>query len=109
MFAKSPGDVIPRTRKETGVKKKMFTILFPSRKLLIAGYIPKGQKYNQDYFIWDILPELEQEKMRYKRMKQGGTFAYTWITQKVMMVATSKKNSIGKASYAVLIHLILLI
>jgi hypothetical protein len=52
----------------------MFTIFFTNRKLLIAEYLPKGQKYNQADFISDILPELEQEKMRYKRSKQGGTF-----------------------------------
>jgi hypothetical protein len=51
MFAKSPGDVTPRTRQEIGVKKTMFTIFFTNRKLLIAEYLPKGQKYNQDYLI----------------------------------------------------------
>jgi hypothetical protein len=51
----------------------MFTVFFTNRKLLIADDLPKGQKYNQDYFISDILPELEREKMRYKWGKQGGT------------------------------------
>jgi histone-lysine N-methyltransferase SETMAR len=74
MFAKSSGDVTPRTRQEIGVKKTMFTIFFTNTKLLIAEDLPKGQKYNQDYFISDILPELEREKMRYKRRKKGGTF-----------------------------------
>ena len=76
MFAKSPHDVTPRTRPGIGVKKKktMFTILFTNRKLLMADDLPKGQKYNQDYFISDILPELEGEKKRYTRRKQGGTF-----------------------------------
>jgi histone-lysine N-methyltransferase SETMAR len=74
MFAKSPGDVTPRTRQEIGVKKTMFTIFFTNRKLLIAEYLPKGQKYNQDCFISDILPALEREKMRYERRKQGRTF-----------------------------------
>jgi hypothetical protein len=74
MFVKSPRDVISRTRKEIGVKKTMFTIFFTNRELLIAEYLPKGQKYGQVYFISDILPELEQEKMRYRRRKQGATF-----------------------------------
>jgi hypothetical protein len=56
-----------------GVKKTMFTIFFTNRKLLIAEYLPKGQKYSQDYFISDILPDLEREQMRDKRRKQGGT------------------------------------
>jgi hypothetical protein len=73
MFAKSRGDDTPRTIQEIGVKKNMFTIFFTNRKLLIAEYLPKGQKYNQDDFISDILPEFEREKMRYKRRKQGRT------------------------------------
>jgi hypothetical protein len=74
MFAKSPHDVTPRTRPGIGVKKTMFTVFFTNSKLLIADDLPKGQKYNQDYFISDILPELKREKMRYKGRKQGGTF-----------------------------------
>jgi hypothetical protein len=42
IFAKSPGDVTPRTRHEIGVKKTMFTVFFTKRKLLIAEYLPKG-------------------------------------------------------------------
>jgi hypothetical protein len=61
MFAKSPGDVTPRTRQGISVKKTMFPIFFTNRKLLIAEYLPKGQKYNQDYFISDVLLDLERE------------------------------------------------
>jgi hypothetical protein len=57
MFAKSPADVMPRTRKGIGVKKNMAIISLLMRKLLIACDIPKGQKYNQDYFISDIPPD----------------------------------------------------
>jgi hypothetical protein len=71
MFVKSPRDVIPKTKTEIVVKKTMFTILFTNRKLLIAECLPKDQQYSQDYFISDIFPELEREKMRYKRRKQG--------------------------------------
>jgi histone-lysine N-methyltransferase SETMAR len=74
MFAKSPGDVVPRTRKGIGVKKTTITIFFTNRKLFIAKDFPKGQKYNQDYFLSEIIPELEQEKSRYKRRKRDGIF-----------------------------------
>jgi hypothetical protein len=74
MFAKSPGDVTRRTRQGIGVRKTMFTIFFSKRKLLIAEYLPTSQKYDQDYFISDIFPELEREKMRDKWRKQGRTF-----------------------------------
>jgi hypothetical protein len=74
MFAKSPGDVIPRARKEVGAKQTMLTIFFTNRKLLITECLPRSQKYNQDYFVSDILPEMEREKLIYEGRKQGGTF-----------------------------------
>jgi hypothetical protein len=92
MFAKSPHDVTPRRRTGIGVKKTMLTIFFTDRKLLIAGDLPKGQKYNQDYFISDILPELEREKMRYKPSKQGGTFWAHMENSKAMMARKSRAN-----------------
>jgi hypothetical protein len=73
LCVKSPHDITPRTRPGIGLKKTMFTIFFTHRKLLIVEDLPKGQKYNQDYFISEILPELAREKMRYKWRKQGGT------------------------------------
>jgi hypothetical protein len=42
-----------------GVKKTVFMIFLTNRKLLIAKYLPKGEKYSQDCFISDIIPELE--------------------------------------------------
>jgi hypothetical protein len=60
MFAKSPGDVMPG--KDINVKQTIFTVSFTNRKLLIAECLPKGQKYNQDYFMSDIFSELEREK-----------------------------------------------
>jgi hypothetical protein len=40
----------------------MFMIFFTNRQLLIAERVQKGQKYNHNYFLSDILPELEREK-----------------------------------------------
>jgi hypothetical protein len=54
IFAKSPGDVVPRARKGIGVKKTMITIFFTHRKLLIAKDLRKGQKCNQDYFLSEM-------------------------------------------------------
>jgi hypothetical protein len=77
MFARSPGDAIPRKRKDIGVKNTMFTIFFANKKLLIAKYLPKGQKYNQHYFVSDTLPELEQGKRDISRGSKVGLLAYT--------------------------------
>jgi hypothetical protein len=41
MFLKSPGNVIPRARKEIDVKTSIFSIFFTNRKLLISEYLPK--------------------------------------------------------------------
>jgi hypothetical protein len=100
MFAKSPGDAIPKTRKEIGVKKTMSTIFFTNRKSLIAEYLPKGQKYNQDYFSSDVRPELKRENMRYSRRKQGSTF---YLYNEPSKIVTSRKvvTPIGNDSYTV--------
>jgi hypothetical protein len=42
------------------MKKTMFSIFFANKKLLIAEYLLKDQKHNQDYFISYILLELER-------------------------------------------------
>jgi hypothetical protein len=91
------------------VWRKLCLLFFANRKLLIAEYLTKGQKSDQDYFISDIFLELERETMRDKRRKQGGTFYAHVNHSKNMNVAKPKKNSIGRASHAVIIHLILLI
>jgi hypothetical protein len=59
VFAKPPGAIFPRTRKGIDVKKTAATIFFTHKKLLVASDFLKGQKYNQDNFISDILPDLE--------------------------------------------------
>jgi hypothetical protein len=105
MFVKLPHDVIPKTRKEIGVKKTMFMIFFTNRKLLIAEYLPKGQKYSQDYFISDIFPELERAEMRYKRKKQGGPF-YIHMNHSKSYDGRKNQAKFGmKGSYALLIPL----
>jgi hypothetical protein len=65
MFASSPDDAIPRTMQGIGMKTTMFTIFFTNTKLFVAENLSKGQKYDQDYFISDILLEWQPEKMRY--------------------------------------------
>jgi hypothetical protein len=62
MFVKSPPGVIPKTRKEIGVRKTMFTLFLTNSKLFIAEFLQKGQKYSQDCSMSDILPELGREQ-----------------------------------------------
>jgi hypothetical protein len=69
---------------------------------LTTEHLPKGQKYDQDYIVSDILSELEREKWDTSGGGKVGLCPYTWITQKVMMMAKSKTNSIGNALCTVL-------
>jgi hypothetical protein len=45
----------------------MLTIFFASRKLLVLEPLPKGQKYNQDYYVQEVTPELQSERSRFAR------------------------------------------
>jgi hypothetical protein len=42
MFAQSPGDVIPRTRQTIGAEKRVITLFFTAKKLLVLDVLPKG-------------------------------------------------------------------
>jgi hypothetical protein len=77
MFAKSPGDVVPITRKGIGANKNMDTSFLTDNNLLIASDLLMGQKYSQDYFISDILPEFEGENITYKQRRRVWTFSCT--------------------------------
>jgi hypothetical protein len=51
MSARSPRDVIPRTRQAIGSKKTMVAILFTRRKLIVLDIRPKGSKVNWLSFV----------------------------------------------------------
>jgi histone-lysine N-methyltransferase SETMAR len=67
MFADSRESVTPRIRHDISTPKTMITIFFTSRRLLVSEALPKGTKFNQDYFIQYILPGLYREKTRISR------------------------------------------
>jgi hypothetical protein len=47
MFARSPTDVIPRTRQAIGKKQTMIKISFTGRKVIVLDVVPNGSKFNQ--------------------------------------------------------------
>jgi histone-lysine N-methyltransferase SETMAR len=53
----------------------MVTIFFTSTRLLVLNFLPKGTKFNQDYFIDTILPNLYSEKRRIARRKGLPSFS----------------------------------
>jgi hypothetical protein len=69
MFATSAREMVPRTKQNTSAKKTMVTIFFTSTRLLVLNFLPKGTKFNQDYFIDTVLPNLYSERRRIARRK----------------------------------------
>lgn len=55
MFAQSPEKVQPSISNTIYSKKCMITIAFSGNRLYCLGGLPKGTKFNQDYFVENIL------------------------------------------------------
>jgi histone-lysine N-methyltransferase SETMAR len=75
MFADSRESVVPRVRQGISGRKTMITIFFTSTRLLVLEALPKGAKFNQDYFIDAIFPGLYNEKTRISRKKGFPAFS----------------------------------
>jgi hypothetical protein len=69
MFATSAREVVPRTKQNISAMETMVTIIFTSTRLLVLNFLPKGTKFNQDYFIDTVLPNLYSGKRRITRRK----------------------------------------
>jgi hypothetical protein len=53
----------------------MATTFFTSIRLLVLSFLPKGTKFDQDYFIDTVLPNLYSEKRRIARRKGLPSFS----------------------------------
>jgi hypothetical protein len=62
MFAVSAAEVVSRTKQNISAWKTMVTIFFTSTRLLVLNFLPRGTRFNQDYFIYAVLPNLDREK-----------------------------------------------
>jgi histone-lysine N-methyltransferase SETMAR len=49
----------------------MLTVFFTSRRLIVLEALPRGTTCTQHYFISDILPDLDGEKLRSRRNNPG--------------------------------------
>jgi hypothetical protein len=67
MFADPSEKAVARIRRNISGDKTMITIFIPSRRFLIPAALPKGTKFNQNYFIAAIFPGLYNEKRRISR------------------------------------------
>jgi hypothetical protein len=75
MVATSAREVVPRNEQNISAKKTMVTIFFTSTRLLVLNFLQKGTKFNQDYFIDTVLPNLYSEKRRIARRKGLPSFS----------------------------------
>jgi hypothetical protein len=74
MFARSAEDVIPKTRQVVSAKKTIITVFFAAKKLIMFDVLPRGNIFNQLYFINCIFPDLKTENLNFRRQKTGSTF-----------------------------------
>jgi hypothetical protein len=61
IFATSAREVVPRNKQNISVMKTMVPIFFTLTRLLVLNLLIKGTKFNQDYFIDTVLPNLYNE------------------------------------------------
>jgi hypothetical protein len=77
MFAPSRDLAAIRTKDPDWTKKTMLTVFFTSRRLIVLEALPKETTCTQHYFISDILPDLDGEKLRYRRKNRGQEISCT--------------------------------
>jgi hypothetical protein len=75
MFVTSAREVVSRTKQNISAKKTMVTIFLTPTRLSVLNFLPKGTKFNQDYFIDTVLPNLYSEKRRIARRKDLSSFS----------------------------------
>jgi hypothetical protein len=74
MFASSRDEVIPRTKATIGGRQVMMTIFFSGLHLVTLKALPSGTRFNQEYFIDEILPGIVNKGQQNFRRIQRGTF-----------------------------------
>jgi hypothetical protein len=52
----------------------MITIFFIARQLILLDILPKGSKFNQQYFIDSVFPDLKTQNRNFRRRMPLATF-----------------------------------
>jgi hypothetical protein len=74
IFVPSRDLAATRAKDADRTKATMLTVFFTSRMLIALEALPKGTTCTQNYFISDILPDLDGEKLRYRPKNPGQDF-----------------------------------
>jgi hypothetical protein len=59
-----------------GAKKTLITLFFTTRKRIVLDVLPKGHKYNQQYFVDYIFPDLKTGDLSFRRGMPESAF---WV------------------------------
>jgi hypothetical protein len=73
MYAKSPCDITSCVRNGIGTSKVLIVIFTGTRPLVLKA-LPKGWKFNQNYFLEEVLRSLSRRKMANRRKKLSSIF-----------------------------------
>jgi hypothetical protein len=73
MFARSPTDVIPRTRQPIGTKKTMITIVCTGRESIVLDILPKGS-ISTIYILSIIFSRFAKGKREFSSSDPAGDF-----------------------------------
>jgi hypothetical protein len=75
VFVRAPSEVIPRCGKQLA-RKIMITISFTARQLIPLDVLPEESKFNQQYFINYMFPDLQTENWNFRRMPLATFWVY---------------------------------
>jgi hypothetical protein len=70
----------------------MMMIFFTACQLIMLDVLPKGSKFNQQYFVDDVFPDLKMENLNFRRRRPLATF---WVHMDNSMGQTLRQNLIG--------------
>jgi hypothetical protein len=87
MFSASREEVIPREKATIGSQKVMLAIFFGGMSLITLNALSSGGRFNQKYFIHDIIPDIVEARRRIFHRFHQREFSCTWIIQCVTVVA----------------------
>jgi hypothetical protein len=91
MYARSRSDVISCVRRAIGTPKVMMTI-FTGTHFLVLEALPKGRKFNQNYFLEEVLPSLSRQKGQIAEINLNSILSSIWTTRCVIMLKKSVWN-----------------
>jgi histone-lysine N-methyltransferase SETMAR len=74
MFAASRDLAATTTKDADRTKKTMLTVFVTSHRLIVLKALPKVTTCTHHYFTSDVLPDLDGEKLRYRRTNRGQAF-----------------------------------